>query len=357
MKTVTSDGGKGAPVPDSAAHGADVVISSRVRLARNLQGIAFPGWAGEVERMRVYVKISRLLTETGLLPDPVAVAVAELSPVRREVLRERHLISAELAGGAVASGVVYSRDESMSVMINEEDHLRLQSVCRGLNVRQAWTALERLDAGIERRAAYAWSGTLGYLTACPSNTGTGMRASVMMHLFGLKLAGEIDAVVRGLTRTGFAVRGAYGEGSEAFGGIYQISNQTTLGISEEETLDRIEDMSRTLVALEGHARWRLRFRRPLMLADGVGRSVGLALYARLLSTGEAMDMISGLKIGVEFGMLQGVCTSRLAGLMLGIQAGHLQETAGCVLASEERDAFRAEYIRRVLTGMELKKTL
>jgi protein arginine kinase len=329
-----------------------IVISSRIRLARNLHGVAFPGWAGGRERRRVFEHLSKLLMEEPLLDRPVSVLVDALDAIDRDVLIERHLISPELAAGGAGSGVVYDRQAQLSAMINEEDHLRLQVLQPGLELRRAWAALDRLDTGLERHLTYAFSPTLGYLTACPSNVGTGMRASVMMHLSGLRLTGEAEQVVQGLSRTGFAVRGAFGEGSDAFGGLYQVSNQTTLGVSEADTLARLEDMVRTLVQLERHARQRLLELPEPRLADHVGRVFGVFSYARLLSAGEAMDIIAGLRLGLEFDMVSGTDESRLEDAMLRIQPGHLQREAKRVLTAAERDVFRAGYIRRVLTGVE-----
>lgn len=334
-----------------------VVISSRIRLARNLQGAAFPGWAGGRERLRLLSQIGKLLTEEPLLDRPVTVLVDELDAVERDILLERHLISRELAAGGTGSGLVYDRHARLSVMINEEDHLRLQVLRPGLDLQRAWKAIDRLDTGLERHLAYAFSPTLGYLTACPSNVGTGMRASVMMHLPGLRLAGEAEQVVLGLNRTGYAVRGAFGEGSEAFGGLYQISNQMTLGVSEAETLERLEDMVLTLVQLERHARQRMAELPEPRLADHVGRVFGVFAHARLLTAGEAMDIISGLRLGLEFDMVEGLDEARLKSAVLNIQPGHLQREAKRVLSGAERDVFRAGYLRGFLTGVELTGTL
>lgn len=337
--------------------GDGVVISSRIRLARNLQGVAFPGWAGGRERMHLFSRICKLLTEEPLLDRPQTVLVDELDGMDRDILLERHLISRELASGGAGAGLVHDRETHLSVMINEEDHLRLQILRPGLDLQRAWAAIDRLDTGLERHLAYAFSPTLGYLTACPSNVGTGMRASVMMHLPGLRLAGEAEQVVRGLDRTGFAVRGAFGEGSEAFGAIYQISNQTTLGVSEAETLSRLEDMVHTLVQLEHHARRRMAERTEPRLADHVGRVFGVFAHARLLTAGEAMDILSGLRLGLEYDMVSGVDGDRLKSAMLNIQPGHLQREAKRVLSTTERDVFRAGYIRGFLKGVELTGNL
>ncbi len=341
---------------DDAGHG--VVISSRIRLARNLHGVAFPDWAGGRERQTLFTRLCHLLTEEPLLEQPTAILVDDLDGVERSLLQERHLISAELAAGGIGAGVVHDRQAGLSVMINEEDHLRLQVLYPGLDLQRAWAALDRLDSGLERHLVYAFSPALGYLTACPSNVGTGMRASVMLHLAGLRLWDEAEPVVRGLNRTGFAVRGAFGEGSEAFGGLYQISNQVTLGLSEADTLGRLEDMVRTLVRLEHHARQRLWEQAGLRLKDHVGRVFGVLQHAQLMSAGEGMDIISGLILGLEYDRVKGIGEDRLAAALRRIQPGHLQQEAGRVLSSApERDAFRADFIRRFLTGVELAGNL
>jgi len=357
----TTEEGRAEP---SALQGAtaevmdgSVVISSRIRLARNLQGSAFPGWAGGRERLRLFSQVCKLLTEESLLDRPETILVDELGGVERDVLLERHLISRELAEGGTGAGLVYDRHARLAVMINEEDHLRLQVLRPGLDLQRAWAAIDRLDTSLERHLTYAFSPTLGYLTACPSNVGTGMRASVMMHLPGLRLAGEAEQVVRGLNRTGFAVRGAFGEGSDAFGGLYQVSNQVTLGVSEGETLSCLQDMVLTLVQIERQARQRMAELPEPRLADHVGRVFGVFSHACLLTAGEAMDIISGLRLGLEFDMVRGVDDARLQSAMLNIQPGHLQREAKRVLPSAERDVFRAGYIRGFLKGVELTGSL
>lgn len=336
---------------EDCTHGG-VVLSSRIRLARNLRGKAFPGWAGGRERRRIFDRLSRLLVDERLLREPAVSLIDDLDAVERDCLREQYVISTELSAGGAGAGVVYDGPAKVAVMINEEDHLRLQVLREGLDLQQAWTVLDHLDAGLGRHISYAFSPALGFLTACPSNVGTGMRASVMMHLAGLKLMGEAGQVVQGLNRTGFAVRGAFGEGSDAFGGMYQISNQTTLGMSEQETLARIEDMVLTLVQLEKNARRRL-YELPVpRMEDHVGRVFGLLLYARMLTAGEAMDMISGLRIGLQFDMITGVDAVGLSEVMQKIQPGHLQQEAKRVLSATERDVLRAAYLRKALKGVK-----
>jgi len=336
----------------AASVAGKVVVSSRIRLARNLHGKAFPGWAGARERQRVFEALSQLLMDEGQLVNPVLFEIDTLDPLEREILRERHLISTELAAGGGGTGCVHDDATGLVAMINEEDHLRLQALRPGLELEGAWQALRRLEAGLERHVAYAFSPTLGYLTACPSNVGTGMRASVMLHLPGLKLLGEVDQVVRGLNRMGFAVRGAFGEGSEASGSLFQVSNQATLGISEDATLQRISGIVQVLVTLEGQARQRLRELPMPRLLDHVGRIFGVFSHAAMLTAGEAMDILSGLMLGIESGMITGADGGSLENMMWTVQPGHLQREARRALSALERDVFRAGYLRGVLSNVQ-----
>ena len=330
-----------------------VVISSRIRLARNVHGVAFPGWAGGDESQRLFDRLCDVLTSLDSLDDTIVVGVADLSPVEREVLRERRLISPELAEKSAGSGLVVAKKQRVAVMINEEDHLRIQVIRPGLDLVSAWRLLDRVDSELEQRIPYAFSPDLGYLTACPSNVGTGMRASVMLHLPGLKLLDEMERVIKGLNRMGLAVRGAFGEGSDAFGNMYQISNQTTLGVREHETVVRIQTIAETLVALETDARARLIQQREVHVLDYVNRALGIVQYAQIMSSGEALDLLSGLRLGLEFGMLTGVGAKRLNELMLVTQPGHLQKAAKHELSVDERDASRARLLRRKLKGIKL----
>ncbi len=340
-----------SPMP-VAREAGKVVVSSRIRLARNLHGKAFPGWAGARERQRVFAALSQLLMDEGQMENPVLFQIDAVDPIERDILRERHLISAELAAGGAGTGCVHDEATGLVAMINEEDHLRLQALRPGFDLEGAWQALKRLETGLERHVAYAFSPSLGYLTACPSNVGTGMRASVMLHLPGLKLMDEVEQVVRGLNRMGFAVRGAFGEGSDAAGSLFQISNQATLGISEDGTLQRIAGIVQTLVALEGQARQRLRELPMPRLLDHVGRVFGVFSHAAMLSAGEAMDILSGLMLGIESGMITGADRGSLENMMWTVQPGHLQREARRSLSALERDVFRAGYLRGVLSNIK-----
>ncbi len=340
----------------SPRRSSGVVISSRIRLARNVHGVAFPRWAGDDECKRLFERLSGVLTSLSLLDDALVLPISELSPVDRDVLRERRLMSPEMTDTGGGSGLVVAKKQRVAVMINEEDHLRLQVMRPGLDLTSAWRMLDRIDSELEQRVVYAFSPKLGYLTACPSNVGTGMRVSVMLHLPGLKLLDEIERVVKGLNRMGMAVRGTFGEGSDAFGNMYQVSNQTTLGMSERDTVARIQDVAETLVQLEQNARARMMEQRELHVMDYINRAMGVLKYAQIISSGEALDLLSGLRLGLEFGILGGVGMTRFNELMLVTQPGHLQKAATHLLSVDERDALRAQLLRRKLRGLELTKS-
>jgi len=240
-----------------AADSGEIAVSSRVRLARDLDGMPFPGWAGEAECVEIWRKLVPVLKETSALANGVLIDMGEADEVDKEVLRERHLISTELADKSKGSGLLVNATETLAVMINEEDHLRIQAMRPGMDVRTLWKEVDAIDSEIEAKVRYAFSPRLGYLTACPTNIGTGLRASIMLHLPGLRLINEIDAVTRGLNKVGLAVRGLLGEGTEAMGNMYQVSNQTTLGETEETVVTRLVQIVNEVIEHERNARIRL----------------------------------------------------------------------------------------------------
>ncbi len=330
-----------------------IVVSSRIRLARNIAGAAFPAWGGRQECLKLYAALTRALCELPCLSRPVPLAMEGLGPVEREVLRERHLISYELAAKGAGSGLVLSEPERVSVMINEEDHLRIQAMRPGCDLEAAWEIVQQIDRGLESHMSFAFSSRFGYLTSCPSNIGTGLRAGVMVHLPGLRLMNEMDQVAKALNRMGLAVRGAFGEGTEACGNMYQISNQATLGSDEDAMIARLNGITATLVRQERQARARLMEQRRIHVEDHCARAYAILMHARILASGEAMDVLSGLRLGIEFGIVSGVKIARLNQLMLDIQPGHLQRTAGANLDSDARDKLRAELVREAISGIQL----
>ena len=328
------------------------VISSRVRFARNLYDTTFPGWASKEVRDRVWNEVvlafDKVENNTGFL----RWRMDELKPLERELLFERHLISAELAERKTGSGLFVSEDECQGVMVNEEDHIRLQSLQPGLNLQKALNEAEALDDGLEQTLSYAFSSKLGYLTACPSNLGTGMRASVMLHLPGLCLTDEIKPVINAVSKIGLAVRGMWGEGSEAAGHMFQISNQITLGKTEVEIISHLDQIVLEVIEHEKNARLRLMEKQEIRVHDHIGRAYGILAHAAMMNSNEALDLLSGLRLGVDLGLMPEIDRRDIDQLLIQIQPAHLQRSAGMALSAEERDIKRAQYIRGFLDGRQ-----
>lgn len=328
--------------------GQGVVLSSRVRLARNLAGKPFPGRASVAQRLELYAELAPVLSSLGFDENGF---VAELDPLTEEerlFLLERHLISGDLVEGKKGSGLAARWDHKLAVMVNEEDHLRLQAFRPGFQAIAAWNQIDALDSAIEERVDYAFLHRFGYLTACPSNVGTGIRVSFLLHLPALFLLGEMDKVVRGLTKMSLAVRGFFGEGSDVAGHLLQVSNQVTLGVVEREVVQQLEKVARELVIHETNARLRLQEDRPVILQDAVGRAMGVLKYAHLITSREAMELLSGLRLGVELAMVPNINRSTLDDLLMLIQPGHLQLSAGQSVEPDERDVARAQCFRKKL---------
>jgi protein arginine kinase len=340
----------------SASAHEQIVISSRIRLARNLRDYAFPGWGGDDECARIWASLRPRLSALPLLKPGLDFGMAELDELDRQILLERHLISREQAEKGRGSGVIIRTDETISVMVNEEDHLRLQALRPGLDLEGCWKLADDLDTLCEQVAGYAFSGTLGYLTACPTNVGTGMRASVMMHLPGLVLMEEMNPIIKGLGKIGLTVRGLWGEGTEAIGNMFQISNQMTLGEKEADIVTNITQICLEIVEHEKNARLRLAEKKELYLKDHIGRAYGILTNAHLLSTKEALDLLSDLRLGVDVGMLKTLDRGAIDELLMLTQPGHLQKLEGRILKPKDRDRVRAKRVReRLLQGLIKKR--
>lgn len=326
--------------------GSDVgiVISSRVRLARNIRGVSFPGWAKEEECKLMCERVREALSEIDVLKDCLFFDISSLDQVDRDVLKERHLISNEFAEKGAGSALVVAENEHIAIMINEEDHLRLQAISPGRNLKAIWKNINDVDTALEESLDYAFSRQLGYLTACPSNVGTGLRASVMMHLSGLRLMDEIGPVVKGLEKMGFAVRGLLGEGSEAYGNMFQISNQSTLGETEDSIIEQLIEITDELAMHEKNARSRLMECRKPQILDQIGRAYGILTNAHVLPSREAVDLLSGLRLGVEMGLVKNLTISQINEILLMTQPGHLQKIECKNLAPDERDQVRARMV-------------
>ncbi len=330
---------------DSASSKSAIVLMTRVRLARNLAGRSFPGWAREPQRSEVLDVCREALLATAPMKRSANAAVSALTDLEKQMLVERHLISRELSGSSAGAGVVINKDQTVSVMINEEDHLRIQVLRAGFQLKKAWSVINALDSELESRLDYAFSARLGYLTACPTNLGTGLRASAMMHLPALVIAGQMEKVVRAVNQLGMVVRGLFGEGSDASGSIFQISNQTTLGESEEAIIKRLGSVLQSIIEHELNARAKLLESDATKLFDKIGRAYGILQNSHQLTSTEAMNLLSLLRLGIDLLVFPEETRAVVDRLFIEAQPGHIQSTAKHDLESNQRDILRAERLR------------
>ncbi|MBU3759357.1 MAG: protein arginine kinase [Candidatus Omnitrophica bacterium] len=333
---------------------SDVVVSSRLRLARNLEGFRFNQKLKASDRREIIGLIETAVKKTQLLKKSSFLRSSELSELEREFLLERHMISREHAEEKNENAVAISSAEDVSVMILEEDHLRLQVFQSGLKLTEAWQKINALDDELEKNLTYAFSLSLGYLTACPTNVGTGLRASCMVHLPGLVLTKQVHKVLQALAKLNLAARGLYGEGTQAAGNLFQFSNQMTLGQREEEIIDNLERVIRQVVEHEKEARRLFAQKRQTKVEDQIWRAVGTLKSARVMASGEATQLLSLVELGVGTGLVKSSLTLEdLHGLFLMIQPAHLQMASGAGLSPQERDEARANLIRDKLSGIQL----
>ena len=339
---------------DASGEHSGIVLSTRIRLARNLQGHAFGPRARVNDRAAI---LERVRGAVGRVPHLAGSQVQELGELDRRgvtLLLERRLVSPDLLGDQGSkplpgSAVVMGGDRGMSVMVNEEDHLRIQTLHSGLDLHESWNQVDALDEEMGRELPYAYHHEFGFLTSCPTNVGTGLRASVLLHLPALVLTKEIGKVLQGLSQVGLTFRGLYGEGSEVVGNFFQLSNQTTLGKSEEDLVDHLDRMVRQVIQYELHARQVLMRDAASVTEDKIWRAYGLLRYARSLSFEELMNLMSGVRLGASLKLLPGLRVYPLNKIMIYTQPAHLEEAAGRDLSPAEGDAHRAAYVRRILS--------
>jgi protein arginine kinase len=325
-----------------------IVMSSRVRLARNINDAPFPGWAKKPERIRVLDIIRPAVETLPEMHEAFSQSMDNLSTLDKQILVERHLISREHAAKSAGSGLVLNRDETVCVMINEEDHMRMQALRPGLQLRQVWTAIDHVDSELEKRLDYAFNSELGYLTACPTNIGTGIRVSAMLHLPGLVLAEQINPIIQSVNKLGLAVRGLYGEGTEALGNVFQVSNQMTLGESESAIVERLEKVLSQIIEHEENARATLLEKKSKMVFNHIGRAYGILANAHSISSKETMNLLSLMRLGVDVGLFPGVDRSLVDELFILTQPAHLQKQHSEKLSAEERDLLRSDMVRERL---------
>ncbi len=339
---------------DASGKNADIVLSTRIRLARNVEGYAFTGRARDGERLRVLSQVREAVTSIPAMSDSVMYRLDELPTTARSLLHERHLVSKELAGleppHPLRTGAAVFLADGLGVMVNEEDHLRLQALRSGFALQEAYTAIDKLDRELGSRVPYSYHGEFGFLTACPTNVGTGLRGSVLIHLPGLVLTKEIAKVLNSLQQMGLTYRGLYGEGSEVVGNFFQISNQTTLGRSEEELLDQLLRVVGHVVEREAEARRVLLRDAGYIIEDKLWRAYGTLRYARSLTFDEAMNYLSGVRLAVGLKLITSLSVYTLNKLLIFSQAAHLAyaEGGGRALTESETNLARARYVRRAL---------
>lgn len=329
-------------------HSSSLVVTSRLRLARNLEGHPFPGWAEAGDKESLFQEIFPSACDLKGIKRGFKTELVELSSLQKQVLVERHLMSREQAARSSGCGVVVNSPQTLSIMINEEDHLRLQAIKPGLQLKEAFSELSKVDDILSEKLNYAYDEELGYLTACPTNLGTGLRASAMLHLPGLVLSNQIEPVLKAVSKLGLAIRGFYGEGTESLGNLFQISNQSTLGESEIDIVSRIDRVIRQVITHEENARLKLFEEEQDIVFDKICRAYATLRFSHILSSKEALNMLSILRLGIEMKFLPEETTKTCDLLMMNIQPAHLQLKAGRKLNTTERDLSRAEIIRKEL---------
>ena len=342
-----------SPAETAQRHGPHdrIVMSSRVRLARNVRDAAFPGWAKKPERVKILEMIRPAVESLPEMKGAFSESMDNLGALDKQILVERHLISREHAAKSSGSGLVLNREESFCVMINEEDHLRMQALRPGLQLRQAWGAIDHLDSELEKKLDYAFDNELGYLTACPTNLGTGIRVSAMLHLPGLVLGEQINPIIQSVNKLGLAVRGLYGEGTEALGNVFQVSNQMTLGEAETTIVERLEKVLAQIIEHEENARQTLLEKKPKVVFNHIGRAYGILANAHSISSKETMNLLSLMRLGVDMGLFPGAERSLVDELFILTQPAHLQKQFSDKLSAEERDLLRADMVRERLKNV------
>ncbi len=327
--------------------GIDTAISSRIRLARNIEAYPFTTKMTDTQGTEILAKVKEAVFN-GTDADKQGMKYIELhslKPLDKQFLVERHLISPEFAETAANRAVIFRKDERISIMINEEDHLRVQCIFPGMQIKKAWELCSKLDTQLEEKLDFAFDKNAGYLTCCPTNTGTGMRASIMLHLPALAMTGYIKGILENCSKVGVAVRGAYGENSDTTGNMFQISNQVTLGQNEDEIISGISNITLQISEQERVLRLELYKQNPLKFEDKIYRSLGLLTNARIISTEESLKLLSDVRLGVIMGLIKGIEKEKINEMMLMVHPAYLQKLSGGELKPDARDQRRADLMR------------
>lgn len=333
--------------PDS-----DIAISTRVRIARNVEGHIYINRADDVQREETLSTLTAALKKSRYLKGAMFLKLRDTTNLDKRFMVERHLMSRQHMTDTAHKGLVVEENEILSIMLNEEDHVRLQVLKSGFDVMEAWRIVDEIDTDLGQYVAFDYSNKFGYLTACPTNTGTGLRASVMLHLSALAMTGQIENVHDVISKLGLTIRGFYGEGTDALGDFFQISNQVALGHSEMDILDNLERIIRKIVASEKKTREKLIKQKKSEIADGIARSYGTLKSARIITSSETVKLLSAVRLGIDLGLINDVDMKKINEVLLLTQPAHLQKINKKELSPYERDIKRADLIREKLGNSE-----
>ncbi|MFQ5952436.1 MAG: protein arginine kinase [Candidatus Omnitrophota bacterium] len=331
---------------------SNIVISSRVRVARNIEGHLFFDWANDHQREKTLESVASAISKTKFLKKALFLRMKDTTGLDRQFLVERHLMSPEHTQNVEYKGLVIEEKEMVSVMINEEDHVRLQVLQSGFNIMEAWRIVDDIDTDLGQHLKFDYSDKFGYLTSCPTNTGTGLRASVMLHLPALAITNQIENVYEAISKLGLTIRGFYGEGTEASGDFFQISNQVALGHSEMDILDNLEKIVNKIVSKEESTREMFIKKKKEEVADQIFRSYGTLKSARIITSNETIKLLSAVRLGTDLGLIKDVDTNAVNEILLLSQPAHLQKLNKKELDPNERDVKRADLVREKFSSGE-----
>jgi len=327
---------------------SNIVLSSRTRLARNLDKVPFSNWANKKQLEEILKTVKDVILSVNFLKNALFLRLKEMSEVDRLFLVERHLMSPEHAKDVEYKALIVDPKEIVSIMVNEEDHLRIQVMQSGFNLMECWRIIDEIDTELSRKLPFAYSAKWGYLTACPTNTGTGLRGSVMIHLPALVFAGQIGRVLQAIAKLGLNIRGLYGEGTEATGNIFQISNQVSMGIAEEDIAGGIDRIVSQVISREDTTRKAITQKNRDALVDRVLRAYGTLKSAHIITSNETVALLSAIRLGVDLALIKNLDRRMVNELFILTQPAHLQKIEGRALDPNERDIKRADLIRAKL---------
>jgi len=330
---------------------SNIAISTRVRIARNIRGHIYFNRADDAQREETFNAVLALIDKSMYLKKRLNIMLRDVSDLDRLFLVERHLMSREHMQDTAYKALIVEEKETVSVMVNEEDHIRLQVISSGFNIADSWRIVDEIDTELSGYMPFDYSNRFGYLTSCPTNTGTGLRASVMLHLSALALTGQMDNVFDAISKLGMTIRGFYGEGTEALGDFFQISNQVALGHSEMDILDNLERIIGKIIAREEETRADLMKNTRQEISDRIHRSYGTLRAARIITSSETVKLLSAIRLGADMGLMKDMDIAGINEVLILTQPAHLQKISGREIAPYERDIKRADLIRRKL-GVE-----